>query len=239
MNKISHGSHWGAFNAIVENGRLVGVEPAERDTNPSPILRGMPDAIYHGSRVARPAVRKSWLAKGFKTGGKERGAEPFVEVPWDEALDIVASELKRVKSAYGNEAIFAGSYGWSSAGRFHHAKTQLQRFMGGFGGFTSQKHSYSLAAGLAILPHILGDHQTLRSPSSWAGIEQNTKLFLAFGGCGTKNAQVEPGGSGEHTAGPWLQRLSRRRCRVRLDHAGARRHAGAPQCHVATDPPEY
>lgn len=208
MNKISHGSHWGAFNAIVENGRLVGVEPTERDTNPSPILRGMPDALYHGSRVTRPAIRKSWLAKGFKAGGKDRGAEPFVEVPWDEALDIVASELKRVKAAYGNEAIFAGSYGWSSAGRFHHAKTQLQRFMGGFGGFTNQKHSYSLAAGLAILPHILGDHQTLRSPSSWAGIEQNTKLFLAFGGCGTKNAQVEPGGSGEHTAGPWMQRLA-------------------------------
>ena len=208
MNKISHGSHWGAFNAIVEDGRLVGVEPAARDTNPSPILRGMADAVYHGSRVARPAIRKSWLSKGFKAGGEGRGAEPFVEVPWDEALDIVASELKRVKAAHGNEAIFAGSYGWSSAGRFHHAKTQLQRFMGGFGGFTSQKHSYSLAAGLAILPHILGDHQTLRSPSSWAGIEQNTKLFLAFGGCGTKNAQVEPGGSGEHTAGPWMQRLA-------------------------------
>jgi biotin/methionine sulfoxide reductase len=208
MNKISHGSHWGAFNAIVENGRLVAVEPTARDTNPSPILRGMPDALYHGSRVARPAIRKSWLAKGFKAGGEGRGAEPFVEVPWDEALDIISAELKRVKAAYGNEAIFAGSYGWSSAGRFHHAKTQLQRFMGGFGGFTSQKHSYSLAAGLAILPHILGDHQTLRSPSSWAGIEQNTKLFLAFGGCGTKNAQVEPGGSGEHTAGPWMQRLA-------------------------------
>lgn len=208
MNKISHGSHWGAFNAIVENGRLVRVEPTARDTNPSPILRGMPDAIYHGSRVARPAIRKSWLAKGYEAGGQGRGAEPFVEVPWDEALDLVASELKRVKAAYGNEAIFAGSYGWSSAGRFHHAKTQLQRFMGGFGGFTSQKHSYSLAAGLAILPHILGDHQTLRNPSSWAGIEQNTKLFLAFGGCGTKNAQVEPGGSGEHTAGPWMDRLA-------------------------------
>jgi biotin/methionine sulfoxide reductase len=208
MNKISHGSHWGAFNAIVEDGRVVGIEPTERDTNPSPILRGMPDALYHGTRVARPAIRKSWLAKGYKTGGAGRGIEPFVEVPWDEALDIVASELKRIKTAHGNEAIFAGSYGWSSAGRFHHAKTQLQRFMGGFGGFTSQKHSYSLAAGLAILPHILGDHQTLRSPSSWAGIEQNTKLFLAFGGCGTKNAQVEPGGSGEHTAGPWMQRLA-------------------------------
>jgi biotin/methionine sulfoxide reductase len=208
MNKITHGSHWGAFNAIVENGRLVDIEPTERDTFPSPILRGMPDALYHNCRVARPSIRKSYLLKGHKAGGEGRGAEPFVEVPWDEALDIVTNELKRIKAAYGNEAIFAGSYGWASAGRFHHAKTQLQRFMNCFGGYTGQKHSYSLAAGLAILPHILGDHRTLRNTSSWDGIEQHTKLFLAFGGCGTKNAQVEPGGSGEHTAGPWLKRLA-------------------------------
>jgi biotin/methionine sulfoxide reductase len=208
MNKITHGSHWGAFNAIVENGRLVDIEPTERDTFPSPILRGMPDALYHNCRVARPSIRKSYLLKGHKAGGEGRGAEPFVEVPWDEALDIVTNELKRIKAVYGNEAIFAGSYGWASAGRFHHAKTQLQRFMNCFGGYTGQKHSYSLAAGLAILPHILGDHRTLRNTSSWDGIEQHTKLFLAFGGCGTKNAQVEPGGSGEHTAGPWLKRLA-------------------------------
>ena len=207
MNKITHGSHWGAFTAVVENGRLVNIEPASRDADPSPILRGMPDAVYHSVRVARPSIRKSWLAKGYKAGGEGRGAEPFVEVPWDEALDIVAAELKRIKKAYGNDAIFAGSYGWASAGRFHHAKTQLQRFMGLFGGFTGQKHNYSLAAGLAILPHILGDHRTLRNLSSWDDIAQNSKLFLAFGGCGTKNAQVEPGGSGEHTAGPWMQRL--------------------------------
>ncbi len=208
MNKITHGSHWGAFTAVVEDGRLVDVEPAARDVNPSPILRGMPDALYHGVRVARPAIRKSWLEKGYKAGGEGRGAEPFVEAPWDEALDIIAGELKRIKAAHGNEAIFAGSYGWSSAGRFHHAKTQLQRFMNCFGGFTAQKHSYSLAAGLAILPHILGDHRTLRNLSSWDGIAEHSKLFLAFGGCGTKNAQVEPGGSGEHTAGPWLERLA-------------------------------
>ena len=207
MNKIVHGSHWGAFNAVVEDGRLVRAEPVERDIAPSPILKGIPEAVYHASRVARPSIRKSWLEHGFMAGGQGRGAEPFVEVPWDEAIDIVSSELKRIKAEHSNEAIFAGSYGWASAGRFHHAKTQLQRFMNCFGGFTGQKHSYSLAAGLAILPHILGDHRTLRSPSSWADIAANTKLFIAFGGCGTKNAQVEPGGSGEHTVQPWLERL--------------------------------
>ena len=105
MNKITHGSHWGAFTAVVEDGLLVDIEPGARDANPSPILRGMPEALYHGVRVARPAIRKSWLEKGYKAGGEGRGAEPFVEVPWDEALDIVTGELKRVKAAHGLRAL--------------------------------------------------------------------------------------------------------------------------------------
>ncbi len=42
---------------------------------------------------------------------------------------LVSRELTRVKSGFGNRAIFAGSYGWSSAGRLHHAKSLLHRFM--------------------------------------------------------------------------------------------------------------
>ncbi|MGD9827691.1 MAG: molybdopterin guanine dinucleotide-containing S/N-oxide reductase [Hyphomicrobiaceae bacterium] len=204
--KARHSAHWGAFTANVSDGRLVSVEPVARDESPSPILSGMAEGVYT-CRVERPMVRKGWLEKGWRAGGAGRGAEPFVPVSWDTALDLVAKELERVRTTHGNTAIFGGSYGWSSAGRFHHAKTQLQRFLNSYGGFTAQRHSYSLAAGLAILPHIVGDHKTLRSLTSWDSIAANTRLFIAFGGVGIKNAQVEPGGAGEHTAEPWLKRL--------------------------------
>lgn len=204
MNKLIHSSHWGAFRPIVEDGKLVGAQPFEKDEAPSPILQAIAPAVHHELRIKRPAIREGWL----KSRDRKRGGDRFVEVPWDEALDIVAGELQRVKREHGNEAIFAGSYGWSSAGRFHHAKTQLQRFMNCFGGYTGQKHSYSLAAGLAILPHIVGDLAPLRALTSWDAIEDATELFVAFGGVGLRNAQVEPGGMGEHTALPWLQKLA-------------------------------
>ena len=206
MNKIIHSSHWGAFEAIVEGDRLVDTVPFEKDQAPSPILKAIAPAVHHELRVQRPSIREGWL----KHRDRNRGGDRFIEVPWDEALDIVADELKRIKAEHGNEAIFAGSYGWSSAGRFHHAKTQLQRFMNAFGGYTGQKHNYSLAAGLAILPHIVGDVRPLRTPTSWDAIENDTQLFVAFGGVGSRNAQVEPGGMGEHSALPWLQRLARK-----------------------------
>lgn len=204
MNKAIHSSHWGAFEAVVENGRLVDTRPFEHDQAPSPILKAIAPAVHHELRVKRPAIREGWL----NSRDRNRGGDRFIEVPWDEALDIVATELQRVKAEHGNEAIFAGSYGWASAGRFHHAKTQLQRFMNCFGGYTGQKHSYSLAAGLAILPHIVGDLAPLRQLTTWDAIADATELFIAFGGVGTRNAQVEPGGMGAHSALPWLQQLA-------------------------------
>lgn len=207
MSKIRHSSHWGAFSAEVENGRVTGVSPFEKDPYPAEILNAIPSALYHECRVAEPMVRKGWLENGPTGGGAGRGGEPFVPVSWDKALTLVAEELLRVKETYGNTAIFGGSYGWSSAGRFHHAKTQLQRFLNCHGGFTAQVHSYSIAAGLAILPHILGDIRGLRNITSWRSIAENSELFIAFGGVGTKNTQVEPGGAGQHSTSYWLHKL--------------------------------
>lgn len=199
-----HGSHWGAFEVRAHEGKIVDVRPFDKDPSPSGILGAIAEAVHHECRVKKPAVREGWLHRRDRKG---RGSDRFVEVEWDEALDLVAQELVRVKAAHGNEAIFAGSYGWSSAGRFHHAKTQLQRFMNCFGGYTGQKHNYSLAAGLAILPHIVGDHRPLKALSTWDGIAEHTELFVAFGGVGIRNAQVEPGGTGAHSAETWLKQM--------------------------------
>ena len=172
MGKIRHSSHWGAFTAETRGGRVVGVTPFASDPHPAPILQAMPEALYHRCRVAEPMVRAGWLEGGRNSDRAGRGKEPFVPVSWEKALTLVGDELARVKAAHGNAAIFGGSYGWSSAGRFHHAKTQLQRFLNCHGGFTAQVHSYSIAAGLAILPHIVGNLDPLRNLTSWASIAE-------------------------------------------------------------------
>ena len=104
--KINHSSHWGAFSGSVEDGRLVAVEPFDKDDHPSEILQSIPSALYDGSRVAEPMIRAGWLEEG--PGGKreKRGGEPFVPVTWDKALDLIANELTRVKTDHGNAAIF-------------------------------------------------------------------------------------------------------------------------------------
>lgn len=203
---VFHGSHWGAFTADVKDGRVVGVTPAKQDPDPSQILEAMPEMMYGETRIGAPYVRQSVARKGAGASPELRGAEPFVAVSWEEALDLVAAELNRVKAAHGNEAIFAGSYGWSSAGRFHHAKTQMQRFMNRFGGFTGQLHNYSYAAALAVLPHILGTAEAAAGPiSDWDAILAETKLMVCFGGMPLKNSQVDSGGGGAHRTRDFLK----------------------------------
>ncbi len=127
-------SHWGAFEVDVENDRIVATRPFLGDTHPSHIPDILPQAVHHRSRVARPSIRRGWLNTRQRSG---RGTGDFVELPWDEALDIAAAEIDRIRKTHGNEAIFGGSYGWSSAGRFHHAQSQVHRFLNSIGGYVA------------------------------------------------------------------------------------------------------
>lgn len=148
--------HWGVYRPQVEEGKLKALLPGEWDKDPSPIGDSVADAITSPTRVMRPAIRRSFLQQA---GGRPdlRGQEPFVEVSWEVALDLVASELQRVRREYGNQAIFGGSYGWGSAGRFHHAQSQLHRFLNCIGGYVFSTDSYSLGAGRVLMPHIVGN----------------------------------------------------------------------------------
>nr|WP_116706958.1 molybdopterin-dependent oxidoreductase [Actinomycetospora cinnamomea] len=199
-----HGAHWGTFRPRVEDGRLVAAVPFEHDRDPSPLLGSLPGAVHAAGRVTRPAARAPWL-RG--TGGR-RGADPFVEVSWDTALDLVAGALAGTRERHGPEAIFGGSYGWASAGRLHHARTQLHHFLACLGGFSGQVSNYSYGAADRILPHVVGDASAVTGQvATWDDIAAETDTFLLLGGAPAKNVQMESGGTGDHLARDGLARV--------------------------------
>ena len=201
-------AHWGAFTVDVDDGRIVGVRPFERDPYPSPMIEATPDIQTSTARVLRPMVRKGFLDNGPGSGAG-RGREPFVPVTWDRALDLVAGELGRVRREHGNQAIFGGSYGWSSAGRLHHARTLIRRFLYGFGGCTDQVTNYSYGAAMVFLPHIVGSIESLTGLSTdWNSIARHTRTMVMFGGASLKNGQVASGGAGENSYEIWLRKAT-------------------------------
>ena len=192
-------SHWGTYRAKVHNGRVEELLDFEWDADPSPIGSGIIDVQDGPTRIDAPMVRKSWLDGGPGCQSELRGVDPFVEVSWDTAYKLVSCELERVRTRHGNQSIFGGSYGWASAGRFHHAQSQLHRFLNCIGGYTRSKFTYSFAAAEAMVPHILGSFRAfLDTCTSWESIRENTKLVVAFGGMPIKNGQISQGGTGNH-----------------------------------------
>ena len=192
-------THWGTYRAKVKNGKVEELIGWEFDKDPSPIGPGILDVQDGPTRIDAPMVRKSWLENGPGSHNELRGSDPFVEVSWEKAETLVADELNRVKSTYGNASIFGGSYGWASAGRFHHAQSQLHRFLNCIGGYTRSKFTYSFAAAEAMVPHILGSYRAyLDTCTSWDLIKKNTELFICFGGIPIKNGQISQGGTGQH-----------------------------------------
>lgn len=191
-------TNWGAYELETDGREITAVHPFAKDPDPSPIGQSL--KAVRRSRVERPAIRESWFRHGPGSNPERRGWEPFVEVDWDVALDMVADELDRVRTQYGNQAIFGGSYGWASAGRFHHALSQIHRFLNSIGGYTYSVDDYSIAAGHVITPHIFGvsfDDYLDQQPH-FGEIAEHTDLVVAFGGMPLKNSQVQYGGQGRH-----------------------------------------
>ena len=203
-------THWGAFSADVRGGDIAAVRPFDGDADPSPLLGNLAGSIRHQSRVATPAVRRGWLDDGPGPTSR-RGADEFVAVSWDELTELLADELRRIVDIHGNEAIYGGSYGWASAGRFHHAQSQVHRFLKMLGGYTFSRHSYSLGATGVIMPRVVGTHDDLfQRSTAWDVIAENTELLVGFGGVGVKNSAVNSGGTTDHPTRGGLRSLRER-----------------------------
>lgn len=212
-------SHWGTFRVETDNGKVSALHGFEQDNDVSPIGQGIIDVLEGPSRIKTPIVRKSWLESGPGAATEKRGADPFVSISWETAEKLVAEELTRVKENFGNSAIYGGCYGWSSAGRFHHAQSQIHRFLNCIGGYTRSKNTYSFASAEVILPHVIGNmFELLVDTTSWPSVIDNTELLVAFGGIPIKNGQINAGGVGRH---------------VQLEHLKAASQAGVEFVNIS------
>lgn len=147
-------THWGVVKTTVVDGKISKIEPIPEDRRPSPNLKALAELPYAPSRIRYPMVRESYLKEGIASRDR-RGEDKWIRVSWEEALDLIASELKRVYSEYGPSAIFGQSYGWKSPGTVNSASTLQRRLLSLSGGYVSGVNSYSTAAIGTILPYVV------------------------------------------------------------------------------------
>ncbi len=110
----------------VKDGVVIRVES---DTGEDPQIR----ACARGRALRQHLYSPDRLKYPQKRVG-ERGEGRFERISWDEALDTVARQLKRVKETYGSAAILGMSLS-GNAGQVH-SSALLYRFLNLFGGCT-------------------------------------------------------------------------------------------------------
>jgi biotin/methionine sulfoxide reductase len=210
---IQTASHWGVYSVEVSaSGEFASTIPFGSDPSPSALIGSLPDMVRSPLRIDQPYVRSGYL-KNRERSMQGRGAEAFVPVSWDTALDLVVDGMQRIRSEHGNESIYGGSYGWASAGRLHHSPSVLKRFLGLFGGYVDKRGNHSFGAALGVMPYVTGDNDITAMVVPWSSIVAHSELVVMFGGAHTKNMQIDAGGAVTHENADWIERAAASRVR--------------------------
>lgn len=131
-------------------------------------------ACLRGRSIRRRMNHPDRLKYPMKRVGK-RGEGKFERISWDEALDTIGDNLKRILKDYGNEAVHV-LYGTGVDGGNITNSNVPYRLMNACGGYLSRYGSYSTAQISAAMSYMFGGNDG-NSPDDIA----NTKLVVMFG----------------------------------------------------------
>ena len=157
--------------AHIEDGKIVRLDTDDRpDTIAAPQLR----ACARGRAYLRRQYHPDRLLYPLKRVGK-RGEGKFVRISWDEALGEVSSQMVRVKSEYGNDALFV-PYGTGSYNQLNGSHV-ARRLMNLFGGCLGIYNSYSWGATNIATPTVYGTLVTGNQRQDWL----NSRYIIMWG----------------------------------------------------------
>lgn len=127
-----------AFWKVTVNGKVM--EP-DMKTAPDYFALAYKNRVYSKNRVLRPLKRVDWEPGGDpeKMHTENRGKSKFVEISWDEALDIMVSEIKRCTEKYGPYTVLCiGEDGHRESKDLHSGGGMHATLMSKLGGYTRE-----------------------------------------------------------------------------------------------------
>ncbi len=156
----------------VKNNRVVRISTEDDipDTFDNPQLRGCLKCRSYANRL----YNHNRLKYPMKRVGK-RGEGKFKRITWDEALDTIADNTKRIMEKYGPDSIYM-QYASGNAGKVSE-RAWIARLLGLYGGYLSYYGSYSSACTQIATPYTYGTIYTGSSRDDWS----NSKLIILFG----------------------------------------------------------
>ena len=194
----------------VKNGRIVRIRPLhfdwkydKRTFNPwkmaargltfEPLMKSLippyslayKKRIYSPNRILYPLKRADWDPNGQRNI-ENRGKSGYVRISWEEALEIIVSEIKRIKEKYGTSAILSQQDGHGETKVIHGTHGCQYKLLNLLGGPTVQiRNADSWEGWYWGAKHVWGMEpvgQMEPVVNVMPDIAENTELLL-FWGC--------------------------------------------------------
>jgi len=141
--------------------------------------------VYSPNRILYPLKRVDWDPEGERNP-ENRGTSGYVRISWDEAVETIVSELKRVKETYGPEGVLSQSDGHGEGKNIHVPHGCANKLLALLGGYTLQMRNPDSWEGWAWgAKHVWGMEPVGEmSPSGnlIPDVAENSELLL-FWGC--------------------------------------------------------
>ncbi len=153
VSRYVNNTNGGPVFVYVKEGKIIRITPIEFDdsdgsswtihargksfTPPrkgtvNPYVFALKSLIYSKDRLLHPMKRVDFDPDGERNCSN-RGISGYERISWDEALDVVAAEIQRVKEVHGPGAIMNGSgshHTWGNIGYWLSAKTRFMNSIG-------------------------------------------------------------------------------------------------------------
>ena len=160
LRRFTSNTNGGPVFVYVRDGRIVRMTPIEfdeRDAGPwtieargkkftpprkttvNPYTLAWKSMVYSDKRLLYPMKRVDFDPAGARNP-QNRGTSAYERISWDEALDLVAGEIQRVKGEYGPGAIMNGSGSHHTWGHLGYWLSARLRFFNTIG-FTPVAHN--------------------------------------------------------------------------------------------------
>ncbi|MFJ5715222.1 DMSO/selenate family reductase complex A subunit [Neobacillus sp. NPDC093127] len=159
------------IKAHVKDGVVVRVSTDSQESGDlsTPPLR----ACVRGRNYRRMLYHPDRLKYPMKRVGK-RGEGKFKRISWDEAIETIASEVKRIGDKYGPESRY-DNYASGQCWGLHGGSASVRKLLSLTGGFLNYRNDYSSGAGNVATPFTYG---TNNSGSSFDSLLHSKYIIL-------------------------------------------------------------
>jgi anaerobic selenocysteine-containing dehydrogenase len=158
----------------------------------APYMLAYKKRVYSPNRILYPLIREDWDVTGAPgstgPGGRNeqnRGKSKYKRISWDEATDLIASEIKRVRSTYGPYAVLCHGDGHGETKMVHGPHSCQMLLMEKVGGYTQAvRNADSWEGWYWGAEHVWGEgaqgHST-DADNVLYDITQHSKMLIAIG----------------------------------------------------------